>query len=209
MKKNILFAVSAATALAVIVGCAALSPMPTPDETTAVIKTSFKDHGIAKVSRLDQSEMQAACSQVAATKVPLTKEQSARLEAAALATVKYPRDGKWLGDYKAGEKVAQTGKGLQFSDKEGTVNGGNCYACHQISKAELSYGNIGPSLAQYGKTRGNTEAVRKYTWAKIWNSHATSACSVMPRYGDAEILTETQIKDVMALLLDPQSPVNK
>ena len=209
MKKNILFAVSAATALIVIVGCSALNPMPTQDETTKVIKASFKDHGIAKVTRLDQSEMQAACSKVAETKVPLSDAQRARIEAEALASVKYPSNGKWLGDYKAGEKVAQTGVGLQFSDKENTVNGGNCYACHQISKTELSYGNIGPSLVQYGKTRGNTEAVRKYTWAKIWNSHATSACSVMPRYGDADILSETQIKDVMALLLDPQSPVNK
>jgi sulfur-oxidizing protein SoxX len=31
----------------------------------------------------------------------------------------------------------------------------------------------------------------------------------MPRFGDAKILTNAQLKDVMALLLDPQSPVNK
>jgi sulfur-oxidizing protein SoxX len=31
----------------------------------------------------------------------------------------------------------------------------------------------------------------------------------MPRFGDAGILTPSQIKDVMALLLDPASPVNK
>ena len=48
-----------------------------------------------------------------------------------------------------------------------------------------------------------------YTWGKIWNSHAYNACSQMPRFGDAGILTEAQIKDVMALLLDPNSPVNK
>ncbi|MEF9944419.1 MAG: sulfur oxidation c-type cytochrome SoxX, partial [Burkholderiaceae bacterium] len=43
----------------------------------------------------------------------------------------------------------------------------------------------------------------------IWNSHAFTPCSQMPRYGDAKILTEAQIKDVMALLLDPASPVNQ
>ncbi|MGB8856636.1 MAG: sulfur oxidation c-type cytochrome SoxX, partial [Burkholderiales bacterium] len=90
-----------------------------------------------------------------------------------------------------------------------TVNGGNCYACHQIQKAEISFGNIGPSLTQYGKLRGNSEPIVKYTWAKIFNSHSYNACSNMPRYGAAGILSEAQIKDVMALLLDPQSPVNK
>ena len=31
----------------------------------------------------------------------------------------------------------------------------------------------------------------------------------MPRNGDAEILTEQQMKHLMAFLLDPESPVNK
>jgi len=31
----------------------------------------------------------------------------------------------------------------------------------------------------------------------------------MPRFGAAGILTEKQLKDVMALLLDPASPVNQ
>ncbi|HQR77850.1 MAG TPA: sulfur oxidation c-type cytochrome SoxX, partial [Burkholderiaceae bacterium] len=46
-------------------------------------------------------------------------------------------------------------------------------------------------------------------WGKIWNTHAFNLCSQMPRYGDAGILSEAQIRDVMALLLDPNSPVNK
>lgn len=206
MKKIIYLSVGV---VAVVAGCAALEHTPTREETLATIKASFKDKGIAKVSRLDQTEAQAICSRVAQTKVPLERAERARLEAAAAATVKYPTDGQWLGNYKAGEKVAQSGLGLQFSDNEKTINGGNCYACHQISKEEISYGNIGPSLAHYGKLRGNSEAIMKYTWGKIWNAHATNACSPMPRFGDAGILTEAQIKDVMALLLDPESPVNK
>jgi sulfur-oxidizing protein SoxX len=31
----------------------------------------------------------------------------------------------------------------------------------------------------------------------------------MPRFGHNGILTEQQIKDVVALLMDPESPVNK
>jgi len=197
--------VVAAAAAAVLAACATYTP-PTEQETMAVIKSSFHDRGIAKVDRLNQSELQRICSE---TRNDPPKDVRERLEKAALASVKYPSDGKWLGDYKKGERVAQTGRGLQWSDAADATAGGNCYACHQLSKAEISYGNIGPSLNNYGKLRGYGDDIKKYTWAKIWNTHSFNACSSMPRFGDAGILTEEQIKDVMALLLDPASPVNK
>ena len=95
-------------------------------------------------------------------------------------------------------------------------NGGNCYNCHQIDQAEISFGTIGPSLWNYGKLRGvknpsdpaSAEIVR-YTWGKLWNSKAYAACSNMPRFGHAKLLDEDQIRDIMALLLDPASPVNR
>jgi sulfur-oxidizing protein SoxX len=197
----------AAAGAAAVAGCASMMyTPPTKEETLAVIKSSFKDRGIAKVDRLNQTELQRICSE---THNNPPKDVRERLEKAALAAVKYPTDGKWLGDYKLGERVAQTGVGLQWSDKPDTPAGGNCYACHQLSKAEISFGNIGPSLYNYGKLRGNNEQTLRYTWAKIWNTHSFNACSSMPRFGDAGILTEAQIKDVMALLLDPASPVNQ
>ena len=73
----------------------------------------------------------------------------------------------------------------------------------------MSYGTIGPSLRNFGKTRGNTEQTQRYAFAKIYNSQAFSACSNMPRFGHNGILTEEQIKDLVALLVDPASPVNK
>jgi len=100
-----------------------------------------------------------------------------------LKAVKYPADGKYLGSWKAGEQIAQNGRGMQSSDAVGSVNGGNCYACHQITKEEISFGNIGPSLYQYGKMRGQSEEIVKYTWAKIYNAQAFNACSNMPRFG--------------------------
>lgn len=195
----------AATAAVALAACASYTP-PTEQETMAVIKSSFRDRGQAKVDRLTQSEMQKICTETANDP---PKDVRARIEKAALATVKFPADGKWLGDFKQGERIAQTGVGLQWSDQPGATTGGNCYACHELSKAEISYGNIGPSLNSYGKLRGYTDEVKKYTWAKIWNTHAFNACSSMPRFGDAGILTEAQIRDVMALLFDPASPVNK
>ena len=123
--------------------------------------------------------------------------------------IRQPADGKYLGNWKEGEKIAQNGRGMQSSDAVGGVNGGNCYACHQISKQEISFGNIGPSLYNYGKIRGSSEEMLKYTWGKIYNAQAYTACSNMPRFGHNGILTEVQLKDVMALLLDPASPVNQ
>lgn len=172
------------------------------------LKASFTPKGTAQLDRFDQSPMQMACSRVGLTGKPLSKAEVAAITKDALASVKQPADGKYLGDWKAGEKVAQSGKGMQFSDKPGKPNGGNCYACHQMTKAEISYGNIGPSLLHYGTLRGSSKDTVSYTWNKIYDSHASSACSVMPRFGAAGILTETQLKDVMALLLDPKSPVN-
>ncbi len=193
--------------LTIVTACATVANLPDAKESAATMKASFAEKGIAKLDRLEQSDLQKTCSEYAQSELPAAER--ARLEKAALESVKMPSDGKFLGDWKEGEKIAQNGRGLQFSDNEKTVNGGNCYACHQLSKEEISFGNIGPSLAQYGKLRGGpSDEINKYTWSKIYSSHAFNACSVMPRYGAANILSEKQIQDVMALLLDPKSPIN-
>ena len=87
-------------------------------------------------------------------------------------------------------------------------NGGNCYACHQLAPDEVAHGTLGPSLTGYG-ARGQSEATLQYTWTKLWDTHAYNLCSHMPRYGARGILTVQQLKDVMAYLLDPSSPVNQ
>ena len=114
-----------------------------------------------------------------------------------------------LGDWKNGERIAQEGRGKQYSDDPKGPVGGNCYACHQLAPQEVSYGTIGPSLYQFGKTRGYTDDMRKYAYGKLWNAEAYNACSLMPRFGHSKILTEAQVKDLVALLMDPESPVNK
>lgn len=203
------------TALVLLAGGAArageVSWGPGADDAAfqAMLKNGFREKGIAKLDRLQQDATQAFCSDPVRANAPESAEARAEIEAANLATVKWPSDGKWLGDWKEGEKVAQSGRGLTSTDKADAANGGNCYNCHQISKAEISYGTIGPSLYRYGKLRGFTEAVQRTTWAKIWNAKASNACSNMPRGGHMGIIDEQQIKDLMALLLDPQSPVNQ
>ena len=177
-----------------------------PTHAEMVMKASFKDSGQAKVDRLNQDETQRLCSQYP-DKRP--KDVIKKIEAINMKLMKYPADGKMLGDWKEGEKIAQSGVGKQFSDNPAQPAGGNCYACHQLTKQEISFGNIGPSLYNFGKVRGNTEAIQKYTFGKIYNAEAYSACTNMPRFGHSGILTEEQIKHVTALLLDPNSPVNQ
>jgi len=126
-----------------------------------------------------------------------------------LAKVVYPADGKYLGDWKEGRKIANNGRGGQFSDDDKTENGGNCYACHQMEKAEVSYGTLGPSLTAYGKDRKFDPAEAKNAFTKIYDSQAVLACSNMPRFGANKVLSEKQIKDLVAFLFDPESPINK
>ena len=171
----------------------------------AMMDSSFQSNGIAAKHRMYQLDFQKACS---GEKEPSKKEMQA-IEAAQLKTIRYPADGKYLGDWKEGEKIAISGRGLTWTDKTRFDNGGGCYNCHQMSHKEISYGTIGPSLLEYGKVRGSSDEIIKYTWGKIYNAKAYNACSNMPRNGDAEILTEQQMKHLMAYLFDPASPVNK
>jgi len=197
-------------AVAVAAGCASMGESGEAQraKALAMMKASFKEQGQAKLDRLDQDEVQRTCSQYHGD-TPVPKDVAARLEKEQLATIKYPADGKYLGDWKAGERIAQTGVGMQYSDDPKVPAGGNCYACHQLTRAEVSFGTIGPSLYNFGKLRGFTPEVQKYAYGKVYNSEAFAACSNMPRFGHSKILTEQQLKDVVALLMDPESPVNK
>ena len=171
------------------------------------LKESFRAKGPAGLDRLEQTEQQQLCS--GPVGMSLDAGSAARIQKAAASRVKMPADGRFIGKWENGQKIAQTGTGLQSSDDPAVPSGGNCYACHQLSPDEMSFGTLGPSLAGYGKVRGQSEPMLQYTWTRIWNSHAHNPCSHMPRFGDAAILTEDQIRDVMGLLFDPASPVNR
>ena len=196
-------------------GCAALpSSQQLDQQAQAAIKASFRDEGIARVDRINQDLGQAACS---SDKAP-PQDVAKRIEAEALASIRPPEGGRYIGNWREGEKLAQNGRGMTWTDAsaEPKANGGNCYNCHQIDRAEISFGTIGPSLWNYGKLRGVKDpadpasaVIVQYTWGKLWNSKAYAACSNMPRFGHAKLLDQEQLRDIMALLLDPASPVNR
>jgi sulfur-oxidizing protein SoxX len=206
-----------ALAAAALAGCAALAPAPDYDSLVGpMMKASFRDQGIAKVDRLQQDASNEACSRAEGQALPA--ELAKAIESANLQTVRMPADGKFIGDWKEGEKLAQNGRGMTWTDASTatSANGANCYNCHQITKSEISFGTIGPSLHNYGKLRavsdpGSPQArpIVEYTWGKLYNAKAYNACSGMPRFGHAGLLDETQLKHLMALLLDPKSPVNQ
>ena len=216
MIKPLMLAAPVAIAL-MLAGCTTSLSSADYDKLAAeVTKASFQDKNLVKVDRLVQDEIMAACSAAEVAGKPLDDKTAKAFEEAAMKTIQWPADGKFLGDWKQGEREAQSGRGSTWSDDAKVVNGGNCYNCHQIDKKEISYGTIGPSLYNYGKLRGvsdpNAEAAKaivEYTWGKMWNTHAYNACSHMPRFGHKGVLSQQQLKDIMALLLDPKSPVNE
>ena len=217
MRSKTFWLVSSVCALVGVAGCAAMAPVPNYDALLSEMMTSsFRDQGIAKVDRLKQDAANLECSKAEGKSLPDAVAKA--IETANLITVKMPGDGKFIGDWKEGEKLAQNGRGMTWTDPSTStsVNGGNCYNCHQIAKAEISYGTLGPSLHNYGKIRGvsdpsspESKAIVEYTWSKLYNAKAYNACSGMPRFGHAGLLDETQLRHLMALLLDPKSPVNQ
>ena len=190
-------------------GSAALAqqaPKVSYETVEAYVKKTWSAPREGWQSRIDQDETQRVCSE---TRNEPNAAQSSAILAREKASVVFPADGKVLGDWKKGERVANTGTGGQFSDKPDTYRGGNCYACHQMAAKELSFGTLGPSLLEYGKIRKFKPEEAKEAYAKIYNAQSVQPCSNMPRFGVHKFLSEEQIKDVTAYLFDPESPVNK
>ena len=201
------------TTLAMLVGCTVLvascatdsrDPNEVRAEALTMMQRDFKAQGIAGMDRLKEDSVQAACNKYQDNP---PQDVADKLQKEQYATIKWPADGKLLGDWKAGEKIAQNGRGMAWSDKGGV--GGSCYNCHQIGPATTAFGTIGTSLYQFGKKRGYSAEIQRYAYGKIYNAKAYNLCSQMPRFGHVKALTEQQMKDLTALLMDPASPVNR
>lgn len=198
-------------AAVVVVGCSltALAQDKSkvdPALVDKVVTSTFSKASPDWQQRIVQDEAQRLCS---LHRNELPPDLFQKVLAAQTATIVFPSDGKVVGSWKAGQRVAQVGTGGQFSDGPNAATGGNCYACHQLSRAELSFGTMGPSLLEYGKNRNYDAEAAKVAFAKVYNAQATMPCSNMPRFGHSKFLTEQQIKDVVGYLFDPESPVNK
>ncbi len=195
-----------AAACVAAVAVAQQTPKADPATVDKYVQATFKGAPAEWQKRIEQDEAQRLCSEY---KNQLPTALFQKVLASQKASVVLPADGKVIGNWKEGAKIAQNGRGGQFSDAPGEAGGGNCYACHQLSKAEVSYGTMGPSLNEYGKIRKFSAEDAKAAYAKIYNAQSVMPCSNMPRYGLTKALSEQQIKDAVAYLFDPESPVNK
>ena len=177
----------------------------TAPEVQKVLQRDFKARGQATMDRVVQDGVQRVCTESDDQPPAALAKQ---MEADQLKTIAFP-EGSLIGDWKRGESIAQSGRGLQWTDPAGAAGGGSCYNCHQLSPQEASHGTLGPSLLRFGATRGTGVEMQRYVYGKIYNAKAYNLCSQMPRLGSSGTLTPEQIKDLVGLLLDPASPVNK
>jgi L-cysteine S-thiosulfotransferase len=194
-----------------IAGVAVASALAQDGLDRGVLEKAIRDswRGVAPdwAARLTQDDTQQACS-LYRNNPP--QALAAAIQARAQASIEYPADGKLMGDWKKGEKLAQSGYGMRFTDYPPRAeNGGNCFACHQLDPKELSYGTLGPSLATYGKDRKFAAAEVKAVYERIYNPQAAIACANMPRMGANGFLSLEQIADLTAYVMSPESPVNK
>jgi sulfur-oxidizing protein SoxX len=180
------------------------------DEQGFVLDAKTQEGGVSK-DRMVQDENQKLCS--ASLGAPPSGETLTKVIGLAQKSIVYPEGGIKLGDWKKGNELARSGYGFRIGhrvdDHSGREPGGNCYACHELDPKEIAFGTVGPSLKGYGKMRGTSEPVLKYTYDMIYNGNAYFPCTRMPRFGHNGVLTQEQISDVMAYLLDPESPVNQ
>ena len=192
-------------AIAVLVIALPAAAEPTPAEVQKVLQRDLHPRGQAGMDRLNQDAVQRACT-VSRDQPPADVAKS--LEGEQMKTIAFP-EGSLIGDWKKGEAIAQSGRGMTWNDKAGEPAGGSCYNCHELSPREMSHGTVGPSLKGFGKTRGSGSDVQRYVYGKIYNAKAYNLCTQMPRFGTSGTLTPQQIKDLVGLLLDPASPVNQ
>jgi sulfur-oxidizing protein SoxX len=203
-------------ASAVLIALGLQAPLVFGDELSQraaeeVVRNSFSTATPEEwAARMRQDEVQAVCGRYRNAPPPEIAQQ---ILASQQRSFKYPADGKLIGDWREGEKLASIGTGGHIGriqpDPPDRKKGGNCYACHALAPKEIAAGTIGPSLTGFGKLRGNSPEVAKYTYEKIYNAQAFVPCSMMPRFGLHGWLTPKEIADSVAFLLDPESPVNK
>lgn len=196
---------------AVIAGCATFPDQATTQKLAEkMVAEAYPGMPESLTRRTVQDRSQKICSKIGDAE--LTEAEAAEVVKLARASIKYPASGKLMGDWKAGEKLAYNGGGGRIRDgklEKVKANGALCSNCHALDPKEVNVGNLAPALTDFGAQRGNSEAMAKYAYEKIYNSWAYFPCSNMPRLGASGHLTPEQITHVVAYLLDPKSPVNR
>jgi len=193
-----------------VAGCATYPDQATTRQIAEKMVFEAFSASPAHLKRLEQDRSQQICSKVG--NANLNTEEAAEVVKLARDSIKYPSSSQIVGDWKTGDILAHDGAGDRIRDgktENRKENGALCQNCHGLAPGEINVGNLGPALTGYGKQRGNSEAIAKYTYDKIYNAWAFFPCSNMPRLGATGHLTPEQVAHMVAYLIDPQSPINK
>lgn len=211
MRKARLIWMAVGAPVLIAAGCATFpDPAATRQLAEKMVSEDFTAPAPHLLKRLVQDRSQTICSKIGGA--ALTQEEAAEVVKLARASIQYPASGKLVGDWKIGNKLAHDGAGDRIQGgrlEKRKENGGLCQNCHALAPGEINVGNVGPSLTGYGLQRGNSEAIARLTYERIYNGWAYVPCSNMPRLGATRHLTPEQIADLVAFLIDPQSPINK
>lgn len=93
----------------------------------------------------------------------------------------------------AGPLNGNAAKGKQIAQAR---DRGNCLACH-VMPGGSQPGSRGPDLSHFGSTgRSAAEA-----YAMVWDMRTVNPETLMPPFGTNEILTDQELRDVVAFLL--------
>ena len=199
-----------AAAVLLVAGCATYPDQATTRQIAEKMVFEAFSASPAHLKRLEQDRSQQICSKVG--NANLSTDEAAEVVKLARDSIKYPASGQIVGDWKTGDMLAHDGAGDRIRDgktENRKENGALCQNCHGLAPGEINVGNVGPALTGYGKQRGNSEAIAKYTYDKIYNAWVYFPCSNMPRLGATGHLTPEQVAHMVAYLIDPQSPINK
>ena len=173
-----------------------------------MLKASFKARGQAGMDRLDQDETQKMCTEYAGKALP--KDVAEKIEKINLASIKWPADGKLMGDWKqrrAGSRrraAASNGPTTRRDRSAATATRATSWRRRRCRTARSARRCTSSARSAATTTRSASTPT-----ARSGTPTPTPRARNMPRFGHSQILTEAQVKDLVALLMDPESPVNK
>jgi L-cysteine S-thiosulfotransferase len=127
-----LLAIGGAIFLAGALNSQALAQQKNDPKYNKMMQDSFRAEGIAGLDRIQQDETQKFCSDPVFAGSKQGEKMRDKIQKINMADIKQPSNGKYIGDWKKGEAIAQSGRGATWTDKADAAVGGGCYNCHQI-----------------------------------------------------------------------------
>src|SRR5688500_20350249 len=96
-------------------------PQANAPDVQRILQRDFHARGQATMDRVVQDGVQRVCTE-SNDRPPA--ELAKQLEADQMKTIAFP-EGSLIGDWKRGEQIAQSGRGLQWTATAGTASGGS------------------------------------------------------------------------------------